>query len=79
MRERYSRTASAINKITNIAESLLESRHPGQSLNEQMVKSPDIMLLGAVMLSGVVLTIFPVETVVELIAEAEYLVSGDER
>jgi hypothetical protein len=79
MRERYCYTTSAINKVTNIAESILESRHPTLSLNEQMVKSPDILLLGAVALSGIVLTIFPVETGIEMLNMAKHLVSGEKR
>lgn len=58
-------TYTLIDKLTGTAEEILEKRYPGQSLNRQMLKSPDVMLAGAIA-SGVVSLIGTAEIPVEI-------------
>lgn len=65
-KESLSITRGYVEKITGIAGIIMEKRYPGEQLYIQMLKSPDVMFLGAIMAGLCSTTITPVELIVDL-------------
>lgn len=65
MKETLSVTDALIDKITGTAGDILERRGPGESLPSQMLKSPDVMLVGALAVGVISLAVVPVEVAVD--------------
>lgn len=65
MKEKLSVTNALNERMIGAARDILERRHPGENLNRQMIKSPDILLAGALASGAMALTIVPVEVAVD--------------